>query len=109
MLFEARREEEFRLRLQRALPLPAYGKPALLSFLRNRVVNTGASPRLTVTNVFDAGESRGLMCQFIVQEATAIPCVFVAPLAQIAFDRRHPIAREVAAYRNRSSNCIMAG
>jgi hypothetical protein len=47
-----------------------------------------------VTNVFYAGRERGLMCQFAI-EAERSPRVFVAPLANIAIDRRQPIAQEI--------------
>jgi hypothetical protein len=53
-----------------------------------------------VTNVFDAGDAFGLMCQLEVGDDDA-PTIFVTPIAELAFDRRHPIAREIADYRRR--------
>jgi hypothetical protein len=83
-------------RLRQALPLSAHGRPALLAFLRKRFAYLGGAPRLTVTNVFYAGDQT-LMCQFTIGDATAGQKVFVAPLYNVALDRRHPVAREIGA------------
>lgn len=101
MNFAARQEEQLVSRLQRALPLTAHGKPPLLAFLRKSMSIARTSPRLTVTNVFYAGDRKGLMCQFTI-ETEASPRVLVAPLSQIAIDRRHPIAQDIALYRIRA-------
>ncbi len=85
-------------RLQRCLPLPATPKPALRAYLRRAVPETAKTSRCRVTSVFYADKVRGLMCQFVV-EASATPHIFVAPLAQIAFDHRHPIAGEITAHQ----------
>jgi hypothetical protein len=52
-----------------------------------------------VTNVFDTGDAFGLMCQVEVGDDDA-RAIFVTPIAELAFDRRHPIAREIADYRH---------
>jgi hypothetical protein len=78
--------------LRRALPLSAHPRPALIAFLRERGVVGRGSPRLVILDVFDAGAAGGLMCRFAVadnEEASG----FIAPLAQVAFDRRHSMAR----------------
>lgn len=101
MNYALRQEKKLVHRLQRALPLSAHGKPALMAFLRVRVTIERSSPRLTVTNVFDAGGDRGLMCQFVVHCSEERSRVFVAPITQLAFDRRHLISQEVVAYSKR--------
>ncbi|WP_051592527.1 hypothetical protein [Methylosinus sp. sav-2] len=53
-----------------------------------------------MTNAFDAGDAFGLMCQVDVGDG-ADPAIFVAPIAEPAFDRRLPIAREIADTRRR--------
>lgn len=83
------------LRLQRQLPLPAHGRPALLDFLRARGVIGSASPRLKLVGVFQAGPRGDLMCRFII-EGDASNQSFVAPLADVALNRRHPAAKELA-------------
>lgn len=85
-------------RLQRQLPLSAHGKPSLIAFLQRRGANVRTASRLKVTSVFRTGEACGLMCQFVLEDEPEGRRVFVAPLEQLAFDRRHPIAREIAAF-----------
>jgi hypothetical protein len=101
MILAKHQEEKLVSRLQRALPVTAYGKPALMNFLRNRLSIERTSPRLTVTNVFSARDGGGLMCQFVVSGARAGSHPFVAPITQLSFDRRHPIASEVTSYAKR--------
>ena len=84
-------------KLQQFLPLPATPRPALRTYLRRAVPGAPMTSRCQVTSVFYAGEARGLLCQLVVQEATATSRIIMAPLTQIAFDRRHSIAREIAA------------
>ncbi len=84
-------------KLQQFLPLPATPTPALRAYLRRAVPGAPMTSRWQVTSVFYAGEAGGLLCQLVVQEATATPRIIMAPLTQIAFDRRHSIAREIAA------------
>jgi hypothetical protein len=97
----ARQEEQLECRLRRMLPLPAHGKPPLLAFLRNHAPIERGALRLTVTNVFRSGDGTGLMCQFVVSGAAETSHIYVAPITQIAFDRRHPISQELALYRKR--------
>ncbi len=93
-------------RLQRSLPLPAHGRPALLIFLRAHKALKQRSPRLTVINIFDAGGASGLMCQFIVEDMIESRRIFVAPISQFSFERGHPIRQQIAAYqRHRVSGC----
>lgn len=75
--------------LRRALPLSAHPRPALIGFLRERGVVTRGAPRLVVLDIFDAGEDRGLMCRFTIAEDGEASS-FIAPLAQVALQRRHP-------------------
>jgi hypothetical protein len=77
--------------LRRALPVSAHARPALLDFMRARSVIGHASPRLTIIDIFDAGQDRGLMCRFAIA-GEAEGRGFVAPLAQLALDRRRVAA-----------------
>lgn len=92
-------EEQLAWRLQCFLPLPAHGRPALLKFLRGSGVMFRNSPRLMVTGVFRAGNGKGLMGQFAVEGAEESPRLFVAPIEHLAFERGHPIVRDLAVYR----------
>jgi hypothetical protein len=81
--------------LRLCLPLLAHPRG------RSLAAAMGAARRgCRVTNVFDAGERYGLMCQVEVGES-GDPSILVTSLAELSFDRRHPIARDVADYRRR--------
>ena len=86
-------------KLRRALPLTAHGRPSLTAALRR--LGASLAPRVTVTDVFYRGEKDGLMCRVDVGEESGAPIVVVAPITKLAFNRRHPIAHDVAAYRKR--------
>jgi len=100
MDFDNGKQRRLVQRLRRALPLPAYPRPALLAFLRTHRAIGGCAPRLILTDVFDAGGAGGIMCRFAIADVDASR--FVAPLDQLALDRRRPVAREAAAYRRQS-------
>ena len=88
-------------KLRRALPLTAHGRPSLTAALRQRLPGAIVMPRVTVTDVFYGGEKDGLMCRVHVQGAIDEPLVVVAPITQLAFNRWHPIAHDIAVYRKR--------
>jgi hypothetical protein len=81
--------------LRRALPLSAHPRPPLTAFLRARGLNGRGAPRLVILDIFDAGADRGLMCRFAIAEDSEASS-FIAPLAQVALQRRHPARSRVA-------------
>ena len=88
-------------RLHAYLPLAAYPRPILLASLRGAIPDASAAPCCIVTNVFYAGDEHGIMCQLEAPSAKHPSPTLVAPIAHIAFDRRHPISHEITAYRKR--------
>jgi hypothetical protein len=82
--------------VREALPLAAHAKPALLTFLRRRTANKTMAPRLTVTDVLDSRDAHGPMCKFAVHDSALLREIFIAPINQIAFDRRLPLARQIS-------------
>lgn len=86
-------------RLRRTLPVSGYPRPTLLTELRIRKAVGRSTPQLKVIDVIDTGDGKELLCRFLVGDHDARS--FVAPLSQIALDRRHPLARAVA-------NCVGA-
>jgi hypothetical protein len=84
-------------RLRRALPIAAYPRQALLAFLSSRGVAARGAPRLSVIDVFNGGDVHGLMCRFVICGDMQAR-IFVAPLSQIAFSRKHPAARSLARF-----------
>lgn len=84
--------------VREALPLTAHAKPALLTFLRRRTANKTMAPRLTVTDVLDLRDARGPMCKFAVHDSAPPREIFIAPINQIAFDRRLLLSRQIGRY-----------
>lgn len=92
MDFDQVKRGHFIHHLRRALPLSAHPRPPLLAFLRERGIVTRGAPRLIVLDVFNAGYAGGVMCRFAIAEDSEASS-FIAPLAQVALERRHPAAR----------------
>jgi hypothetical protein len=77
--------------LRRFLPL----KARLLAKTRG-AAESKRPLRCSVTQVFDAGEDMGVMCQLQLADADSI---VVAPITQLGFDRSGPAFREIVAYQ----------
>jgi len=95
------RAEQLVQKLRRALPLAAHGRPPLMLALRQRLPGAILMPRVTITDAFYAGEKNVLMCRIDLHGEIDEPVVVLAPITQLAFNRSHPIARDIAAYRKR--------
>ena len=93
--------DDFVFRLKRQLPLAARCRPPLRGFLETRLGHMRTAPRLKVTNVFAAQDASGVLCQFVVEGAMAGESVFVAPLKDIAFERRVVLARQLGSSASR--------
>ncbi|MBM3552215.1 MAG: hypothetical protein FJX45_10685 [Alphaproteobacteria bacterium] len=96
MDFDHIRRESLVHNLRDALPLPARPRPALLSFLRARGVIGRSARKLVIVDIVDTA-TQDVMCRFMIAGDGASN--FVAPLAQIAFDRKNPIVKRFAARR----------
>jgi hypothetical protein len=48
-----------------------------------------------------AGAEHGIICRLELRDETLRAPIFVSSIAQVSFDRRRPISREIAAYRKR--------
>jgi hypothetical protein len=84
--------------LRRYSPLAAHPRGRLRTSLIGAARRGAFDDRYKVTGVFDAGETFGLLCQV---EVGADPSLLVASITELSFDRKHPIAREIADYRRR--------
>ncbi|WP_024882043.1 hypothetical protein [Methylosinus sp. LW3] len=93
--------------LRRCLPLMAHPRGRSLTASIAAARRRDSDRRCRVTNVFDAGDAFGLMCQVEVGDDDA-PAIFATPIAELAFDRRHPIARAIADYRRRRAQTRVA-
>jgi hypothetical protein len=85
--------------LTEVLPLSAVPTPALMATLRER---SSAADKITldckVTKVMYAGDEGGIVCQLTFDEEENTE-VFVVSITHLAFDRRLPVARQIAAYQ----------
>ncbi len=85
--------------MRRYLPLAASPRGRLSASLRGAAPNRPVPDRCMVTNVFDAGDERGLMCQLLIGDGASNLSLIVAPVTELSFHRRYPFAREIADYR----------
>jgi hypothetical protein len=85
-------------KLTEVLPLSALPTPALMAILRERSSATKISLDCKVTKVMYAGDEGGIVCHLTFDEEEENE-VFVVSITHLAFDRRLPVAREIAAYQ----------
>ena len=85
-------------KLKAALPLPALATPPLLAQLHEQAPGRDLSPRCQITGIHYAGDEGGILCEldFGTEDADT---VFFVSLTHLTFDRRLPLAREIAAYQ----------
>ncbi|MGA8171492.1 MAG: hypothetical protein WB816_11790 [Methylocystis sp.] len=89
--------------LRFALPLTARARPPLIERLGKTISRDAARSNLPVTNVFDAGESLGLMCQLDLSQYCPQAPRLVVPLELLALDRRYGLDRKIQRYRRRAT------
>ena len=85
-------------RLTEVMPLPALASPPLIANLRGRASAAKITPECKVAKAFYTGDEGGVMCQVIFDEDEAEQ-VFLVSITHLAFDRKLPVAREIAAYQ----------
>ncbi len=89
--------------LRFALPLKARARPPLIERLRKTISCDAARSNLPVTNIFDAGENLGLMCELDLTRYRPQAPYLVVPLAHLALDRRYGLDRKFQRYRRRAA------
>ncbi len=85
-------------KLSEALPLSALATPALITNLRGRSSAARITLDCKVIEVMYAGDEGGIMCHLTFDEEEKAE-VFLVSITHLAFDRRLPVAREIAAYQ----------
>jgi hypothetical protein len=85
-------------KLNEALPLSALATPALMASLRGRSSAAQITLDCKITEVFYTGDEGGIMCHVTFGEEEKDEVLLVS-ITHLAFDRRLPIAREIAAYQ----------
>lgn len=85
-------------KLRGALPLAASATPSLAALMREQVPEAKIERHLSVMRVDYAGDDGGIICRFEVDEGTRTQTFWVS-ITHLAFNRRAPFAREIAAYQ----------
>jgi hypothetical protein len=86
-------------KLEAALPLPAIVTPRLAATLRQQSPGTSIPKACQVTWVSNAGDAGGIMCKLSAEGEVDNKMALVTSITQLDFDRRSPLAREIAAYQ----------
>jgi hypothetical protein len=85
-------------KLKAALPLPALATPPMLAQLREQAPGLDLSPRCQITEIYYAGDEGGILCKLDFGQEDTDQAFFVS-ITHLTFDRRLPLAREIAAYQ----------
>ena len=85
-------------KLKAALPLPALATPPMLAQLREQAPGLDLSPRCQITEIYYAGDEGGIVCRLDFGQDDGEKVFFVS-ITHLTFDRRLPLAREIAAYQ----------
>jgi len=86
-------------KLTEVLPLSALATPALMANLRGRSSAAKITLDCKVTEVMYAGDEGGIMCHLTFDEEEREEVFVFVSITHLAFDRRLPVAREIAAYQ----------
>jgi hypothetical protein len=85
-------------KLEEALPLAARATPALAASIRERSGGIDVSPFCRVTRVHYLGDEGGILCH-LAFDADIGPRAFIVSITHLLFDRRLPLARDIASYQ----------
>ena len=90
--------EQLLRKLTEVLPLSALATSTLMANLRGRSSAAKITLDCKVTKVMYAGDEGGIMCHLTFDEEEKEE-VFLVSITHLSFDRRLPVAREIAAYQ----------
>ena len=99
MIDNPRQLTELLSKLEAALPLPAVITPALAATLRKQSPDVVLPRDCRVTSVFNFGDEGGIMCALAVAGGAEDRNVYLSSITHLDFDRRLPLARDIAAYQ----------
>ena len=85
-------------KLKAALPLSARAAPLMLAQLHEQAPGRDLSPQCQITGIHYAGDEGGIVCKLDFGTKDDDP-VFLVSITHLTFDRRLPLAREIAAYQ----------
>ena len=95
-------------KLKAALPLSATVSAPMLAVLHEQSSGTDLSPRCQITGIHYVGDEGGIVCRLDFGQEKAEK-VFFASITHLTFDRRLPLAREIAAYQKHRIKRIRRG
>jgi hypothetical protein len=85
-------------KLEESLPLAARATPALAGAIRWQSGGIEVSPSCRVTRVHYLGDEGGILCH-LAFDGDIGPSAFIVSITHLVFDRRNPLAREIASYQ----------
>ena len=85
-------------KLRAALPLSATVSPSMLAQLQEQVPDLALPPRCQITWIQYAGDEGGIVCKLDFGHEDGREVLLVS-ITHLIFDRRLPLAREIAAYQ----------
>jgi hypothetical protein len=85
-------------KLWESLPLSAMLTSQLAALVREERPGISVPPACPITRVDYAGDEGGIMCRLEIGSEDE-SAVFYVSITHLAFDRRLPLAREIAAYQ----------
>ncbi len=88
-------------KLRAALPVPATITPQLAATLRKQSPQAVIPSACRVVWVSHAGDEGGIVCRFSTADGGQDDAIFIASITHLAFDSRHPLARDIALYQKR--------
>jgi hypothetical protein len=89
-------------KLVESLPLAARATPVLLASIREQSGGIEVSPSCRVTRGHYLGDEGGILCH-LAFDADVGPRAFIVAITHLPFDRRLPLAREIANYQKNSA------
>ena len=93
-------------KLKEALPTSAGPTPRLAALLRDQSPPIELPQSCQVTSVDYAGDEGGIMCRLDPCSEGGSGAYFIS-ITHLAFDRRQPLAREIAAYQKHRIKRLM--
>ena len=85
-------------KLKAALPLPATATSPLLAQVHEQAPGRDWSSQCRITGIHYVGDEGGIVCQLDFGHKAGEKA-FVVSITHLTFDRRLPLAREIAAYQ----------
>jgi hypothetical protein len=95
-------------KLKAALPLSATVSPPLLVQLQEQATGLDLSPQCQITRIHYAGDEGGILCKLDFGHEDDREVLLVS-ITHLTFDRRLPLAREIAAYQKHRIKRIRRG